>query len=68
MQGAFVGSIKMVGAFFSPDRPETTSLLAWAQAATERARQERLHNQGVRKHASIPVMDEEEAMFSRDRD
>ena len=68
MQGAFAGSIKMLGGFFSPDRPETTSLLAWAQAATERARQERLNNESTREHASIPVMDEEDALFSRDRD
>lgn len=67
MQGAFAGSIRLVGAFFSPERPETTSLLAWAQAATERARQERLRNQETR-HAAIPVMDEADALFSRDRD
>ncbi len=66
MQAGATGSVKLVNKIFSYDRPQTTPLLEWAKAATEKAKSERINRTG--DQAQAPAMTEEEMMFSRDRD
>lgn len=66
MQAGLKGSVKMVTTIFSVKRPAKTPLLDWAKATTEKAKLERIQREAASKN--VPVMNQDQMEFSRDRD